>query len=196
MPKVPHLVIPFVLGFCLIACKKDKHEEGDFTFLFSNQMMFSGKIADSSVLWKYGAFEFQRGSGVLNIGADPLQPKYLTFWLTSNADLTTRFEINTASYKDSVTLFSDVLSPGPKEFGPETEKFELELTLNKMDYTTNGDQTHSRLEILKIQNTKDEFNRDMVLVWFKANCKFYDLNDRFAFNLTDGYILAGFVHNF
>ena len=80
--------------------------------------------------------------------------------------------------------------------GREIETFEMKLTLNNITYSTEGDQKNSNLQVLKLEKTKDEFNRDMVLVWFKTNCKFYRLSDNsFAFDLLDGYILAGFLYN-
>jgi hypothetical protein len=92
-------------------------------------------------------------------------------------------------------LFSKTIAEGEKEIGGRYDKFELALTLNKKLFTTNGDQTNSMLEVLKTEKSKDEFNRDVVLVWFKVNCTFYSTIDTSSFVLKDGYLLADFMYN-
>ena len=97
MARFFQIIITFFLAFSLIGCKKEKTDVGSVPpawFLYSNQWAFTGKISDSSVLWKYGVFEFQGGGEALNIGSIGQPLKYLTFWLTANVPLTTRFEIN------------------------------------------------------------------------------------------------------
>jgi hypothetical protein len=199
MNKFLQILIASFLAYSLISCKREKFEVGSGVpawFLFSNQLTFNGKIADSTVLWRYGVFEFQSSQGVINVGSIDQPRKYLTFSLTSNADLTTRFEINTPTFKsDTAALFADILSVGSKNVGSQSEKFEMKLTLNNITYSTRGDQTSSSLQIIKVEKTKDEFERDLALVWFKTNCKFYRPDNSFAFDVIDGYILAGFLYN-
>lgn len=201
MTRTFHFLLAVLFLFFLQGCKKDSddlisHKPDDSFFLNSTQYMFGGTISDSSVLWRYGVYEFQRGNTSTPFGNNEQLEKSLTFWLTSNEDLTTRFEINTPVY--SVVpddLFSKVLTLGEKEIGSLYQKFELKLTLSNITYSTNGDQTNSVLKILKMEKSKDEFNRDIVLVWFKVNCKFYSTVDTTSFPLKDGYILAGFMYN-
>lgn len=196
MKKLLQPLIALLLTSCLLCCKKESNTsvpEAPPWFLYSKQILFSGNVSDSTLLWKYGVFGFQKAAGIIRFGQ---QHRYLTFSLTSNADLTTRFEINTPAYDpNSNTLFSNILSKGLKEFGPETENFMMKLNLNNQTYTTNGNQSNSRLEVLKVETTKDEFDRDMALVWFKTDCKFYRTDGFFAFNLKEGYILVGFLYN-
>ena len=198
MSKFLQTLIALFFALCSMSCKKGQEQVGSEAppwFLFSKQMVFSGTVADSTVFWRFGVFEFQRGSGILNAGSTSPLHKYLKFWLTSNADLTTRFEINTPAFDATYNrLFSDVLFPGSKAFGKESKGFEMKLTLKNQTYTTVGDQTGSLLEILKVERTKDEGNRDMALVWLKTNCKFYRSDNSFAFSLKESYILAGFVY--
>lgn len=198
MNKLISLIIFSSLSVSLFCCNKNtelKNEEPAW-FLFSSDMLFSGTISDSSLFWKFGVYQFQRGHSIIPVGANDSLRNYLQFNLTSNADLTTKFEINTPTYTAGTdSLFTNILSPGIKKFGKESEFFEMKLRLNGQLYTTNGDQTDSRLEVIKYEKTKSEINKDMVLAWFKTKCNFYRMNDKtFAFRLTDGLIIAGFLY--
>ena len=168
----------------------------DNSFLNTTNYMFRGTFPDSSFLWKYGVFDFQRGAGAINLGSNENNIKSLTFDLVANWDLSTRIDITTPSYDaSSEELFSKTLAVGDKQLGSRYSQFELVLTLNKTRYTTSGDQTNSLFKILKTEKSKDEFQRDIVLVWFKVNCKFYSTVDASSFVLKDGYLLAGFTYN-
>ena len=201
--------MPFILKMLLViltvsifqGCKK---EDADYTspkeeytnFLNTRNYFFSGTLPDSTVLWKYGVDEFQGGASSYPVGTDDQAQKSLSFDLVSNNDLSTSLEITTPSYSTlSDELFSKTLAEGDKEIGGKYNKFELALTLDKKRYTTNGDQTNSILKVLKVEKSKDEFNTDVVLVWFKVDCKFYCTIDQTSFILKDGYILAGFMYN-
>jgi hypothetical protein len=182
------------------SCKKDDdltQPEEDYTFfLNSREFMFLGTLPDSSVLWKYGIYGFQIGAGSIPMGSGERPQKSLSFDLVSNADLSTRIDITTPSYDvQSDELFSKTIAEGEKGIGGKYEKFELTLTLDKKLYTTNGDQTKSMLKVLKTEKSKDEFGRDVVLVWLKVNCTFYSTVDTSSFTLKDGYLLAGFMYN-
>ena len=182
------------------SCKKDEDlaspKEDYSFFLNTREYMFRGTLPDSSVLWKYGIYDFQRGAGSIPVGSGERPQKSLSFDLVSNRDLSTRIYITTPSYDvQSGELFSKTIAEGEKEIGGRYDKFELALTLNKKLFTTNGDQTNSMLEVLKTEKSKDEFNRDVVLVWFKVNCTFYSTIDTSSFVLKDGYLLADFMYN-
>lgn len=185
-----------------VGCKKesDKTTEvnKDYTaFLGSRTFMFGGNLGDSSVLWRYGVYEFQRGNSAPPFGNNEQPDKSLLFWLTSSNDYTTRFEINTPVYSSgSDELFTKLLAPGEKELGTLYQQFELRLTFgNKKTYTTSGNQANSHLTVLKMEKSHDEFNREMVLVWFSVDCKFYNAGDNSSFAVKDGLILAGFMYN-
>jgi hypothetical protein len=183
------------------SCKK---QDGDLAssnedysfFLNTREYTFRGTLPDGYIFWKYGVYEFQRGVSSIALGSGERPQKSLSFDLVSNNDLSTRIDITTPSYDvQSGELFSKTVAEGLKEIGDRYNKFELALTLNKKLYTTNGDQSNSVLKVLKTEKTKDEFDRDVVLVWFKVNCTFYSTVDTTSFTLKDGYLLAGFMYN-
>lgn len=182
-------------------CKKENesfppNKEDDFYFIKTREHMFRGHLADSAVLWKYGINNFQAGASSIPVGSGEQSQRSLTFDLLSNRDLSTRINIITPSYDyQSNELFSDILKVGEKPIGSKYEKFELELTLNGKHYTTNGEQANSLLKILKTENTKDDLDRDVVLVWFKINCILYSTVDTTSLTLKDGYFLAGFMYD-
>ena len=179
-----------------IGCKKEKiasTNEDYSAFLNQKQNVFLGTIGDSSVTWRYGVYEFQRGYMSIPLGDTR---KSLGFWLVSNNDLTTRITIITPPWNlSSEEFFTQICSPGDKEIGRAYEKFEMQLNVNNQFYTTNGDQTGSRLKVLKIEKTVDEFNRNIALVWFVAKCKFYTTNNNTVLNIFDGKFLAGFMYD-
>ena len=183
------------------SCKKEDdrsispNEDYSF-FLHSKEYSFRGTMPDSAVLWKYGVYDFQRGAGSVMVGSGERPQKSLSFDLVSNRDLSTRIRITTPAYDVlSGELFSNTVAEGQKEIGTTYDKFELALTVGKKLYTTNGDQANSLLKVLKMEKSKDEFDRDVVLVWFKVNCTFYSTVDTSSFTLKDGYFLAGFMYN-
>lgn len=162
----------------------------------TKQYLFRGILPDSTILWRYGVYEFQRGAGSTPLGTGEQPKKSLTFDLVSNKDYSTRVSISTPSYEVmSNELFTNTLSIGNKEVGGKYTRFELAITLGKRVYTTNGDQTGSVLKVLKTEKSKDEFNRDVVWVWFKVDCKFYSTSDMSSFNFKNGYFITGFLYN-
>jgi len=178
-----------------IGCKKEQTDtiEDYSAFLNQKQNIFLGTISDSSLVWRYGLYEFQRGYMSRPLGDTR---KSLGFWLVSNKDLTTRISIIAPPWNlSSEEFFSKICSPGDKELGSAYEKFEMQLNVNNQFYTTNGDQTGSRLRVLKIEKTLDEFNRNIALVWFVVNCKFYNPNNNAVLNILDGKFLAGFMYD-
>ena len=70
MKKLLLILAILFLAYSLPSCKKDKDvviSGPPAWFLYSNQMAFTGKVADSSVTWRFGVFEFQRGQGAINV---------------------------------------------------------------------------------------------------------------------------------
>ncbi len=197
----------FKLTFVIVAitffqsCKKDDDlapPKDDYSFfLNTSEYMFRGTLPDSSVQWKYGIInDFQKGASSTPLGSEERPQKSLSFDLLSNRDLSTRIAITTPSYDvQSGELFSKTIAEGEKEIGGTYDKFELALTINKKLFTTKGDQTNSMLKVLKTEKSKDYFDTDVVLVWFKVNCTFYSTVDTSSFELKDGYLLAGFMFN-
>jgi len=183
------------------SCKKDDvgTPPEDYTsFLNSSSYLFTGIVSDSLVHWQYGylAYQFQIGNVSYATGNAEPPARSLVFWLTSDLDYSTSFYISTPGCStDTAVLFSTVLSPGVKQIGNQYSKFYLQLTLNHKIYTTAGDQTNSILKILKYQNSKDEFNRDIVKVWMIVNCKFYNNSDSTSLVLKNGKIYAQFMYN-
>ena len=187
------LLVFFFVALVGISCEKqtdDIEKDPHHWFLDYNQFTFSGNIADSSVSWKFGP-DFQSAfSGPAATGTT-----YLNFYLTSNADLTTRFEIITPGYSYTGNeLFTSILSPGFKILGKPYEKFALKLTLNNITYSTGGDQSEAQFEILKVLKTKYFNGEDIAKTWIRANCNFYRPDGSFAFKLRDGYILSCFMY--
>ena len=192
------------IGFSLFlsqGCKKNPEEmkpkpTKEELFLESRQFLFEGQVGGTPMFWRFGVHEFQRGHFWTNPENDEQGQKWMSFFLTSNNDLTTRFEIGTPLYTaKSDELFAKILAAGEKELGDGSDAFKLKVTLNNIVYTTDGDQTNSLLKILKVEKAKDEANRDIALVWFKANCKFYSSANDTTLTLKEGYILAGFMYN-
>lgn len=182
------------------SCKKDSGylpspPQDESFFIKTRQYVFLGKLADSSVVWRYSINNFQAGSSIIPLGGE--QPhKSVTFDLLSNRDLSTRINIITPSYDAlSDELFTKVLKEGEKKIGSKYDDFELEVTLNNTVYTTKGDQSNSLLKILKTESSKDDLNRDIALVWFKINCTLYSTVDSSSVTVKDGYLLACFMYN-
>jgi hypothetical protein len=192
----------FLFVFTIMqGCKKDDAELSpraieEAAVLATKQYLFRGTLPDSTILWRYGVYEFQRGTGSIPLGGGQQPKRSLTFDLVSNMDYSTRISIATPSYDViSNELFTKTLLYGDKEVGGKYNKFELAITLDKKVYTTNGDQTGSILKVLKTEKSVDEFNREVVWVWFKVDCKFYSTVDTSSFSFKNGYFITGFLYN-
>jgi hypothetical protein len=183
----------------LQSCKKDRVTEEEpedlSAFLTGRQQAFYGNISDSTVSWVFGP-NFQMGhyAGVTTVSGIP--EKILAFNLTAEFDLNTRMYISIPKYPvGSEDLFTRVVSVGEKTLGPQYDKFFFMLTLNTINYTTNGDQMGSKLKVLQMLKTTDGSGKDIVLVWFSLNCKFYDGLGKYAFSVQKGKFLASFMYN-
>lgn len=205
MKKIITVKLVFLLTLISVlifnqGCKKESTEvvvEEDFNaFMASRDFIFTGKISDSTVFWRFGSFEFQRAHSSHHIAIGESAGKFLSFSLTANYDLSTGFYISTPSYKTGTEdLFTKVVSPGIKKLDVQPSQFFIRLTLNNKTYTTIGDQTGSQIKVLKMEKSKDELNRDIVLVWLILDCKFYDGQSKFSFDVKKGKTLAGFMYS-
>lgn len=194
-------LLPVVLVSILIllqSCKKDRitEEPEDFTsFLAGRQPAFYGQISDSNISWISGPnFQMWHYAGVTTVSGIP--EKILAFYLAAEYDLSTKIYISIPKYAvGSEDLFTKVVSPGEKTIGAQYDSFFVRLTLNMMDYTTNGDQTGSKLKVLQMQKTTDIMGKEIVLVWISLNCKFYNNLGKYAFSIQKGKLLASFKYN-
>lgn len=180
------------------SCKKQDDsnlpKEDYSSFLNTGRYMLMGTLPDSSRIWRHSASEFHAGYGRATVGSGSQPQKSLSFYLVD--DLSTSFQIFTPAYNaQSDELFSKTLAEGKKEIGGQYDKFELNITVNNTRYTTIGDQANSELKVLQMEKSKDDFDRDVVFVWFKVNCTFYSTVDTSSFKLKDGLLLAGFMYN-
>lgn len=200
MARLTILTLVLLVFTITQGCKKEDElspqAAEEAAVLATKQYLFRGTLPDSTILWRFGVHEFQRGTATTPLGGGEQPKRSLTFDLVSNKDLSTRISIATPSYDVlSNELFTKTLLNGNKEIGGKYNKFELVITLDKKVYTTNGDQTGSVLKVLKTEKSKDEFNRDVVWVWFKVDCKFYSTVDTSSFSFKNGYFVAGFLYN-
>ena len=107
-----------------IGCKKEKiasASEDYSAFLSQKQNVFLGTIGDSSVTWRYGVYEFQRGYMSIPLSGTS---KSLGFSLVSNKDLTTRITIIAPPWNlSSEEFFTQICSPGDKQIGRAYDRF-------------------------------------------------------------------------
>ncbi|MDB5197544.1 MAG: hypothetical protein JWP88_1915 [Flaviaesturariibacter sp.] len=183
-----------------VSCKKSETvipPENHSLFLATQNTMFTGKLDNTSMDWRFGmAFQKsmsnENGTGI----CDPSDPiRLVSFSLIDNANPQDRFILYSPKYDaSSNTAISSIFTPGKKKLGNKRTDFYFEWRLGSKTYSTTGSNTPGEIEILKAEEIINPIGMYIMRVWFKINGNMSTCACTNAKSVpVNGYLLAEFI---